>query len=141
MITINWGNTEKTIMQYEFEGSWTIDDLVEALDSGVEVAERYDHPIDVIVDLTNSGFPNLFGTNVNKAFSKAQTRSEEHMANTDRDPGMVVIVTTNGIMRSSLSSMLALSPMFGGKAQLVVADTFDEAVSRINTFRRERVVA
>ncbi len=140
MITINWGNEQKTIMQYEFEGSWTVDDLVEALDAGVEVVNRYEHDIDVMVDLTRSGFPNLLGMNVNKAFSRAAYRSEEHMVATDKEPGVVVVVTTNPIIRSSLTSLLALYPNMGG-SKMVVANNVNEALSRIADYRQREAVA
>jgi hypothetical protein len=140
MITINWGNEQKTVMQYEFEGSWTIDDLIEALDAGVEVVNRYEHDIDVVVDLTNSGFPNLLGVNVNKAFGRAATRSEEHIESSHKEPGIVVVVTTNPIIRSSLTSMLALYPNMGG-SKMVVANTLDAAYDRIATYRQRDAVA
>jgi len=140
MITINWGKEDKTVLQYEFEGGWAVDDLIEALDAGVEVAERYDHDIDVIVDLTKSGIPNLFGTNVNKAFQRAANRGEEHVAKSDKEPGIVVIVATNPIMRNSLSSLLSLNPHMGG-SRLSVADTRSDALSQIAAFREREAVA
>jgi hypothetical protein len=140
MITINWGNDSKSIMQYEFEGRWSVEDMVDALDSGVEVANRYDHDIDVIVDLTRSGLPNLFGMNVNKAFKQAFARSEEHMEKSSHEPGMVVVVTSNPIIRNSLKSILSLHPTFGGNT-LTVADTLDDAHEQIAAFRQRQVVA
>lgn len=140
MITINWGNAQKTVMRYEFEGSWTIEDLVQALDAGVEVVNRYAHDIDVVVDLTRSGFPNLLGMNVNRAFKRAAARSEEHMEASDKEPGVVVVVTTNPIIRSSLTSLLALYPNMGG-SKMVVADTVGEALNRIADYRQREAVA
>ncbi len=140
MITITWGNDQKTIMKYEFEGSWTIDDLVQALDAGVEVVNRYTHDIDVVVDLTNSGFPNLLGMNVKNAFGKAATRSEEHIEASPKEPGVVVVVTTNPIIRSSLVSMLALYPNMGG-SKMMVENTVAGALNRITDYRQRDAVA
>jgi hypothetical protein len=140
MITINWGSPDKTILQYEFEGSWAVDDLIEALDAGVEVASRYDHDIDVIVDMSQSGLPNLFGTNINKAFSRALNRTEQHIEQSNKEPGMVAIVTNNPIMRNSLSSLLNLYPNMGGST-LVVANSLGEAKDHIYNFRQQRLYA
>lgn len=135
MITIKWGTDDKTVLLYEFEDSWSIDDLIEALDAGVAVTAKYDHDMDVIVDLTKSGMPDLFGVNMNKAFKRAMNRTDEHMEDTTKDPGLIVIVASNPIMRSTLVSLLGMYKRLGN--QLVVASDLDEARSKIATFRRE----
>lgn len=136
MITIKWGKEDKTIMLYEFEGSWSIDDLIEALDSGVEVANRYDHDIDVIVDLTEAGFPDLFGTNVQKAFERAVNRTDDHMQETDKEPGLIVIVSQNQIMNNTLRSLMRMYQKMGER--VAVADDIPAAERHIADFRGQQ---
>lgn len=141
MITIVWGKTDKSVLQYDFEGSWDIEDMIEALDAGVSVTDKYDHDIDVLVNLTKSGMPNLFGLDVNKAFGRAFNRTEEHMEQSDQDSGMVVIVSKNPIIRNSLSAMLRVYDGLGDR--LALANTVDEGLQLIANFRHrdERVLS
>ncbi len=139
MITINWGREDKTVLKYEFEGHWSIDDLLEALDAGVDVAQRYDHDMDVIVDLSKSALPNLLGLSINRAFDRAANRSDEHKSSTGKEPGLVVIVTSNPIIRNSLSTMLTLYQGMG--SQLAVANTLQDAQTAIDAYRRGQSVA
>jgi hypothetical protein len=137
MITIDWGKADKSIMQYTFEDSWSIDDLIEALDAGMAVTNKYDHDIDVVVDLTKSGIPNMFG-NIGKAFERAADRSDEHREqnSSTKEPGLVVIISTNPIIRSSLSSMLAMYKHMGDT--IALASNRAEAYEAIDQFRLQR---
>lgn len=136
MITITWGSQDKSILQYTFEDSWAIDDLIEALDAGVEVTHRYDHDIDVIVDLSRSGLPNLFGTNLTNAFSRAAHRTDEHYENAGKkDAGMVVIVSNNSIIRNALLTMMSLYKRMGD--QISLANSVAEAQQIIANARQE----
>jgi len=137
MITIKWGTDDKTVMMYEFEGTWSIEDLIEALDAGVTVSDRYDHDMDVIVDLTKSGMPNLFGVNMNKAFKRAMNHTDEHIDGSNKEPGLIVIVANHPIMRNTLMSMLGMYKRMGD--QLVVAKDLSEAQAKIQDFRQKTV--
>lgn len=135
MITVRWGAEDKSILHYEFEGSWTIEDLIEALDAGVAVTEKYDHDIDVIVDLEKTGWPRLIGTDVNGAFKRAMNRSEEHIdaAKGKKEPGVIVIASNNPIIRNSLTTMMSLYNRLGD--QVALANNLNEAYSVISNFR------
>jgi len=133
MITIKWAKDDKSVMLYEFEDDWSVDDLIEALDSGVEVAERYEHDIDVIVDLTKAGFPDLFGTNVQKAFRRAVDRTDDHIEQSQKEPGLIVVVSQNQIMNNTLRSLMRMYQKMGER--VAVAADMDEAQEKIVDFR------
>jgi hypothetical protein len=133
MITIKWGKDDKTVLLYEFEGSWSIEDLTDALDAGVEVTNRYEHEMDVIVDLSRSGWPNILGMNVNKAFGKAMGRGDEHLADKENEAGIIVIVSRNPIIRGSLASMMQVYKRMGDR--IALANTLDEAKQTVATYR------
>lgn len=139
MITIKWGQDDKSVLLYEFEGSWSVDDLVEALDAGVEVTRRYEHDMDVIVDLTKTGWPSFFGMDAMKAFSKAMNRGEEHLDGHEKEPGVIVVVSKNGIIRSSLTSMMGMYKQMGER--IAVADTLPQAQAIIADTRRRAASA
>lgn len=136
MITIDWGSADKTVLLYTFEERWTIQDLIEALDAGVQVAEKYQHDMDVLVDLTRSGYPDLMGSNVFSAFGKAVERSEAHMDKSTQELGLVVVVSQDLIVRSTLSTLLGMYRKIGEK--LALANSLEEA-RRIIAQRRQSV--
>ncbi|MEL6272392.1 MAG: hypothetical protein AAFV33_07620 [Chloroflexota bacterium] len=139
MITIDWGKPDKSIMRYTFEGDWSMDDLIEALDAGMAVTHKYDHDIDVMVDLTKSGMPNFF-LNIGRAFERANSHTDEHRENNQgKDAGLVVIISTNPIIRNSLSSMLKIHRGLG--ETIALANNADEAVQKIEQFRAQRSAA
>lgn len=137
MITIRWGKEDKSILLYEFEDRWTIEDLIQALDTGVDVAHRYAHDMDVIVDLSRSGLPQLEGMNVLQAFSRAAKRSDQHMSESSKSAGLVVIVSTNPIILNTLSTLLNLYRVLGN--QISIAATQQQARQRIDRFRAKQV--
>ncbi|MFZ4828057.1 MAG: hypothetical protein ACOYLB_11940 [Phototrophicaceae bacterium] len=137
MITIRWGKEDQSILLYEFEDRWTIKDLVQALDMGVEIANRYSHDMDVIVDLSRSGLPLLEGMNVMQAFSRAAKRSDHHMSASAKSAGLVVIVSTNPIILNTLSTLLSLYRVLGN--QISIASNQNEARQRIDRFRAKQV--
>lgn len=135
MITITWGSDDKRILQYQFEGKWNVDDLLEALEAGFDVTQRYHHDIDVLVDLTASGIPNLLGMNIAQAFQKTMNRTQDRLVKSGKEPGMVVIVSTNGIIRGSLQTMLPLYSHMAS-SRIDVADTIADAKNKIAAFRQ-----
>jgi hypothetical protein len=49
-----WDNTEKTIIRYDYEGTWTWDDLHKALEESHTMMRTVSHPVDVIIDVSSS---------------------------------------------------------------------------------------
>jgi hypothetical protein len=137
VITINWGKEDKTVLLYEFEDGWSVEDLTDALDAGVEVAGRYDHDMDVIVDLSKSGVPDLFGMGMGKAFQQAMNRTSDHMDSSDKELGLIVIVAGNGIIRNTLRSLMQMHHRLSDK--IAVADSRAEALNTIEAYRETTV--
>jgi len=53
-IEVNWDNEEKTIIQYVYEGRWTLQDFDDARAKAAKLEETVTHRIDVIVDVRKS---------------------------------------------------------------------------------------
>jgi len=133
MITIKWDDDNKRVMVYEFEGAWSVEDLIEAMNAGAEVINRYNHAIDVVVDLSASGAPTLRGINIRQAFQQANEQLNTHIASSAKTPGMIVVVAKNAMIRSTLTSLLRM--MQPGDAQMTAANTRDQARQVIADFR------
>ncbi|MFZ4816113.1 MAG: hypothetical protein ACOYL5_16375 [Phototrophicaceae bacterium] len=140
MITLTWGREDKSVLLYNFEARWTIDDLIEALDAGVKVVGKYTHRIDVMVDLTHSGWPDLLGVDVTSAFSRAMRRGEAYIDETNKEPGAVVVISQNPIIRGTLSTLMGLYQRMGNK--ILLAEGCADADVQLDQLRaREAAVA
>jgi len=53
-ISISWDNTDKTIIQYRFEGRWTWDEFNKGLFEANSMMDSVNHTVHVIVNMGNS---------------------------------------------------------------------------------------
>lgn len=53
-ITIEWDDSEKTIIRYTYQGKWTWEENDQISAQSVAFAKEVDHPLDVIIDFRNS---------------------------------------------------------------------------------------
>lgn len=57
-ISVQWHNTENTVLRYQFEGTWNWDSFDGAIEQAFEMSEHLPQRIDVIFDMRNSaGIP------------------------------------------------------------------------------------
>jgi hypothetical protein len=54
-IQVYWEDPEQTIVRYDFEGSWTWDEMYAAFYEGVAMETSITHRVDVILNLQHSG--------------------------------------------------------------------------------------
>ena len=54
-ITVQWENLEKTIVCQTYNGVWPLEELPEAISKSADLINSVDHPVDVIIDLTDNG--------------------------------------------------------------------------------------
>ena len=53
-IEVTWENEAKTIIQYIYDGRWTLKDFDEARAQAAKLEETVTHRVDVIIDVRNS---------------------------------------------------------------------------------------
>lgn len=54
MITVQWANTEKTLLKWQFHHRWTRTDFLNACHTSKAMITNIDHTIHILVDLTDS---------------------------------------------------------------------------------------
>jgi hypothetical protein len=81
-VELIWDDAAQTTVRYQIEGYWVWDDIHEAVESARLMMAKVDHPISVIVDLTQSRTrPNF-----------ARWRGEQMSAETKTQIRLVVMV-------------------------------------------------
>jgi hypothetical protein len=53
-IQVAWGNLERTVVLYSFDGAWTWQEFYAAIDIARRLARTVNHPVKEIVDMTNA---------------------------------------------------------------------------------------
>ena len=56
-IELTWDNEEKTILCHAYKGAWTVRDLYGAIDESRRLLLEVGHPVDLIIDMRESGNP------------------------------------------------------------------------------------
>ena len=51
-VNVAWDNTEKTILRYSYQGSWTWDEYNQAVHTGLSLAASVQHRFDLVADFT-----------------------------------------------------------------------------------------
>ena len=72
MISIEWDNLEQTVMLHVYVGKWSLDDYEAAAKRAYGMIDAVDHPVDLIIDLSQSDEPPLRITPVAIRVSEAQ---------------------------------------------------------------------
>jgi hypothetical protein len=53
-IQVAWGNYDRTVVLYTFDGAWTWQEFFAAIDIARRLARTVDHPVKEIIDMTNA---------------------------------------------------------------------------------------
>ncbi len=53
-VRVGWDNAERTVLRYDFDGHWTLDDLEIALEAGFTLMGTVRHTVDVIANMKRS---------------------------------------------------------------------------------------
>lgn len=91
-ISINWHNTENTILRYQFEGAWNWADFDNAVEQAFEMSEQLPQRIDVIFDMrTSAGIPDGAIIYLKKFMNVLPANRGQYMV-VGNDPQLVSIV-------------------------------------------------
>lgn len=102
-IQVGWFNEEKTLIQYEFVGVWSWDDLFGAIDEAVKLLDSVTHRVDIFLNLAKStGIPSL-SVNGLQRVANAPTATHPNM-------GIFVMVGMNAFARVSMDIFGKLYP-------------------------------
>jgi hypothetical protein len=56
-IELSWDNKEKTVLCHTYKGQWTVAELHNAIDESRELLLEVGYPVDLIIDMRESGGP------------------------------------------------------------------------------------
>ncbi len=114
-ITIRWFNAEHTIIQYEFEGRWSWEELHAAIEQVQALMNSVDHRVDIIVDVSGSrGIP-----------AGAITQMRGGTLKASENWGMGVFVGTGAFIKALLNTFSRVYPQMGER--YATADTPEAA--------------
>lgn len=113
----------KDIVQYDFEGPWTWEDLYPVLDKALEMEKEQPHRVDVILNFTNS---NVIPSN-----------ALVHVKNIiDKQPdniGLSIFVTSNRFFTVMYNMATKIHPKF--QQYFIIVNSFEAAHDLIKTDR------
>lgn len=114
-IHADWFDERKTIVLWTFPPKWTLDDLHTTYDHTSQLIREVNHWTHAIIDLRNSGVPNLISSAIN---SRARTDPPNH--------DMSVIVS-DSLLIASFVNMFGHFPYTRDKFHM--ATTLEEALA------------
>jgi hypothetical protein len=123
-VNVLWDDPDKSILRFEHQGKWTLEETDEAMAKVHAMADAIQHRIDVIFDYTGSA-----GLPVN-ALSHAPKVARE----LPRQTGIIVVVGGN-IFNTLMSIFAKVYPNFGPASRYKSAHTLDEAYALIERSR------
>lgn len=125
-ISVRWHDTEQTIQIFEVKSPWTVSDLYEAIEAGYELTQHKDY-FDIIYDLRNShSIPTNFRTSISYMARMKQPQV-----------GIRVVVGMGRIIPLVMNLIKVFKPdLITG---VILANTFDEALKKIDTYRSDHL--
>jgi hypothetical protein len=128
-ITAEWGNNEKTIAYWDFEGVWTWDEFRSTQAQSIAMMRTVDHPVDVIANMERC---QLFPQNAIMNYRVTELISAPNRGRTVIVGGNVfikaLVATYNRIFKNPHNSLL-------------LADSDEEARALLAKFRESSRVA
>jgi hypothetical protein len=119
-IQVVWDNIDKTVIRFEFEGSWTWDDLYQASDEATAMLDTVPHMVDFVLDVRNANqIPRDF---MNHAGNIANGQNPKR--------GLLVVVGANRLLRTLGGTLRRLFPQATKDVKIV--GTLEEAYEVIS---------
>jgi hypothetical protein len=119
-VRIDWDNAEKTIICYQFDGHWTWEEFFAAKEAANALMDTVHHKLGVI----------LYTPHHIRIQANLLSNARNAIRNIHPQTVVVVIVVTNPLVRTMISTMRAITPI--GKFRIDVASTLDEARVLVN---------
>jgi len=104
-IVTRWDDQDKTTILLEFETSWTLDDLKQAVQTADELIGSVDHAVDLLIDIEDSRLPSDFMGMARLLLAEGEARANE---------GRRVIIGASMLFRQGYNAVKAA---FRGKLE------------------------
>ncbi len=126
-VTLEWGNTEKTLLNVNFEGKWTWDDVYKSLDEIYGLLGSVDHKVNTVFDFTRS--------------ASIPMNALTHLRATNRtvhsNQALVILVGLNLFMTKLIDIFVRVYDGFARKSDVLVFSTHEEALAHLSTLNEE----
>lgn len=114
-ISVGWDNDEQTVLCYQFNGTWTWEDMEVALETGFSLTESVTHKVHVVADMRHSGeLPHGLILKINKVLMVAPANR-----------GNIVLVGANSEMKTIVRMAGRIHARVAQK--ISTANSFDDA--------------
>lgn len=124
-ITATWFDDTKKIIYWEFGKSWTWDEFKAAVSQSDEMSKDCDHPVDLILDFTNSTY----------TFTLNPSQIHYGMSVASAQGGIVVLVSDRRVVQSLVTIFMRVYPKLGKHMHIV--GKVPDAVEIIQTYRTD----
>jgi hypothetical protein len=120
-ITVDWLDSEHTILKWTYQGQWTWDELAAAMRTQNNLLAAGSNGVAVIVDMRESNF---LPQNI---FANAKPTTELMSIS----PEFTVLITTNSYLKTVHNSITKTFPKLGGGGERTIVSTWDDALAVI----------
>ena len=127
-ISVDWFNTEKTIIYYKFETGWTFREFNTVYSDVYKMLDTVDHKVHAIVDLTSA---RLFPTDTLREMRRLTF--EQH-----KNGGITVIITQSPMGHSMYNFLQSIYKRFSEVFHL--SRSMDDALSIIETYEQNHTL-
>ncbi len=118
-VSMDWDNTEKTVIRVTFDGQWDTDDLYRMVNKGVSMIDSVDHIVDSIFDFTRS---------TSSPTSTLATLGRMESTHSEKER-LTIIVNASSYIKALCNIARKLAPRTF--ANLVFVDSINEAYNAI----------
>jgi hypothetical protein len=125
-INTKWDDSNKTRILFEFETSWSWEELDIALETADKMIVSVNHPVDIIIDVEGSNIPKDFLSAAKNLLANPEQRENE---------GQRVIVGATNFMRQAYQTVMKA---FGNKLngrEILFANDLSHARSMLYSMR------
>ncbi len=95
-VSVNWHNPQKDVIYVHFQPGWTWHDFWQMNDEFIALANTVDHPVVLIVDLTDAGMPSLFAQQMKTIAHTSQAERPKNLAYT-------IVVGLKGLLEIAIN--------------------------------------
>lgn len=123
-IQLVWEDDGKTILRHIYDGNWTVDEFIGAVDESRKQLLEVGHPVDLIIDMrTAAGPPPM----IMSAYQYAERRVPENQR-------LIVMVNPSEYMKTFNRVVGKIAPR--ASENRLVVKTLEDAFTMIDEYRR-----
>lgn len=118
-ISVDWDNSEKTIVRFVYEGQWTWEAFYGTVARANEMMDEVDRPVVSIIDMRKSNFlPPGAGVHIRNVIRQSQSHNNS---------GISVFLRADLIVKAMINVLQKVYPDIVENTEWIYAKTLEEA--------------